>query len=280
MRTDKLASYMQKVFSYLLLSLTSVVMMLPFYWMLSTSLKDQNKIFVFPPQWIPSPIVWGNYLEVFNVIQFERYFFNSVYIAVLVTIGTCLIASLAGYAFAKIRFPWRNVMFLMLLSSMMIPGEVTVIPTFLVMAEFGFVNTHIPLIVPSILGAGGIFGVFLMRQFFITIPDDLVEAAKMDGCSPWKTFYKIMLPAATAPMSTLCIFTFLGSWNEFFDPLIYLNSDQLFTLPLGLALFTDQSGTAWHLLMAASMMATLPLLIVFFFAQRKFIEGITLTGLK
>ena len=265
---------------YLLLALGSLFMVIPFLWMLSTSLKDYTKVFLFPPQIIPEPIAWDNYVQVFQQQPFQLYFFNSLYIATLVTVGTGFLASLAGFAFAKLKFPFRNVIFLVLLSGMMIPTEVTAIPLFVGMSNVGLTNTHFPLIVPPILGAEGMFGVFLLRQFFLTIPDELMEAANIDGCAPWGTFMRIMLPLATPAIATLSIFTFLTSWNDFFNPLIYLNSQNLFTLPLALSLFTDQSGTQWNLLMAASVMATAPLLLVFFVAQKRFIEGVALTGFK
>lgn len=268
------------VLNYTLLSLVTVLMLIPFFWMVTTSLKHQTKIFLFPPQWLPSPIVWENYIEVFTRQPFHLYFFNSAYIGILVTLGTCVFAALAGYAFAKLQFPFKNTIFLILLSSMMIPTEVTAIPLFQWMSALGLVNTHFPLIVPPMLGAYGMFGVFLLRQFFITIPSDLDEAAKIDGCTPWTTFVRIMFPLCVPALATLCIFVFLHSWNEFFEPLIYLSSSELYTLPLALSLFTDQSGTEWHLLMAASVLATLPLLIVFFLAQKKFIEGVAMTGIK
>ncbi|MEK3884574.1 carbohydrate ABC transporter permease [Paenibacillus sp. PL2-23] len=266
--------------TYVLLSIVTAIVLVPFFWMVTTSLKHQSKIFLFPPQWIPRPFVWENYVEVFTRQPFHLYFFNSTYIAVLVTVGTCLFAALAGYAFAKLQFPFKNTIFLVLLSSMMIPTEVTAIPLFEWMTALQLVNTHFPLIVPPMLGAYGMFGVFLLRQFFITVPSDLDEAAKIDGCTPWTTFIRIMLPLCVPALATLCIFVFLHSWNEFFEPLIYLNSSELYTLPLALSLFTDQSGTEWHLLMAASVIATLPLLVVFFFAQKKFIEGIAMSGMK
>ncbi len=271
---------LQALPAYALLTLVSLVITVPFFWMVSTSLKDYTKVFLFPPQWIPNPIAWDNYTLVFEQQPFQLYFFNSLYIAVLVTLGTCLLASLAGFSFAKLNFPFRNTIFLVLLSGMMIPTEVTAIPLFVGMSNIGLANTHFPLIVPPIMGAEGMFGVFLLRQFFLTIPQDLVEASKIDGCSPWGTFWRVMLPLATPALATLSIFTFLTSWNDFFNPLIYLNSQNLFTLPLALSLFTDQSGTQWNLLMAASVIATAPLLIVFFVAQKRFIEGVALTGLK
>ncbi|ANE45157.1 sugar ABC transporter ATP-binding protein [Paenibacillus swuensis] len=265
---------------YAVLSIVSLIVLLPFFWMVSTSLKDFTKIFLFPPQWLPSPVRFQNYVDLFQTHPFHLYLFNSLYIAAIVTAGTCFFAALAGYAFAKIHFPFKNVIFLVLLSSMMIPTEVTTIPLFAWMSNWGLVDTHFPLIVPPMLGAGGMFGVFLCRQFYITIPSELDEAAKIDGCSPLRTFVSIMLPLATPALATLSIFTLLHSWNEFFEPLVYLNSSHLYTIPLALSLFTSESGTQWHLVMAASVVATLPLLILFFFAQKKFIEGVALTGLK
>ncbi len=266
---------------YLLLTVVSFVIIVPFLWMVTTSLKDQTKIFQFPPQWIPSPVVWSNYADVFTVQpEFLLQYWNSLYIAVLVTLGTCVVGALAGFAFAKIEFPLRNVWFLVLLSGMMIPNEVTIIPNFIWFSKLGLIDIHFQLIVPPILGAGGIFGVFLLRQFYITIPKDMDEAAEIDGCTPWQTFWRIMIPMTTPAFATLAIFTFLNSWEDFLDPLIYINSSKLFTLPIAMRLFTDTAGTAWHLLMAASVMATIPLLLVFFFAQKKFVEGVSTTGLK
>ncbi|MED4751851.1 carbohydrate ABC transporter permease [Brevibacillus choshinensis] len=266
--------------NYFVLTVVSVVMLVPFLWMLSTSLKEPSKIFVFPPELIPSPIRLENYTEVLSNTPFHLFYWNSLYIAILVTIGTVLFASIAGYAFARIPFKGRNLVFLLLLSTMMIPNEVTSIPMFLFMRFLGFINTHVPLIVLPIFGAGGIFGVFVMRQFFLGIPKELEEAAMIDGCSRWRIYWSIMLPLAKPAIATLTIFTFLTSWNDFYDPLIFLNDRELMTLPLALSLFTDEAGTAWHHLMSASVMATLPLLIVFFFAQKQFIEGVSMTGMK
>lgn len=279
--SNKTLRLLRNGITYLLLTIVSLVIIGPFLWMLTTSLKDQNKIFLFPPQWIPSPIVWSNYSDVFTTQpHFWLYYVNSLYIATLVTIGTCIVGALAGFSFAKLQFPFKNVFFLILLSGMMIPNEVTIIPNFIWFSKLGLVNNHFPLIIPPILGAGGIFGVFLLRQYYITIPKDLDEAAEIDGSTPWQTFWRIMVPMATPAFATLAIFTFLNSWEDFLDPLIYISSDRLFTLPIAMKLFTDMAGTDWHLLMAASVMATLPLLLVFFFAQKKFIEGVATTGLK
>ncbi|TVY07483.1 carbohydrate ABC transporter permease [Paenibacillus cremeus] len=265
---------------YAVLALVSVFMLIPFLWMLSTSLKEPAKVFVFPPELIPSPVRFENYLEVLRTTPFHLFYFNSFYIAVLVTVGTVLFSSLAGYSFGKIPFKGRNVVFLLLLSTMMIPNEVTAIPMFLFMRDLRLINTHVPLIILPIFAAGGVFGVFVMRQFFLGVPKELEEAAMIDGCSRFRIYWNIMLPLAKPAIATLTIFTFLTSWNDFFDPLIFLSARKLMTLPLALSLFTDEAGTAWHLLMSASVMATLPLLLVFFFAQKQFIEGVSMTGLK
>lgn len=270
-----------KFLSYLFLSIVTLIIIAPFYWMVATSLKESTKVFEFPPQLIPKPVVFQNYVELFKFQpNFPMYYFNSLYIAVLVTLGTAIVASLAGYAFAKINFPFRGTIFIILLSSMMIPTEATAIPLFNWMSELKWTNTHLPLIIPPILGSGGMFGLFMMRQYFITIPNDMDEAAKIDGCNQWQIFYKIMLPMAGPALGSLSLITFLANWNEFFTPLIFLSSDKLYTLPLGLSMFTDQAGTQWNLVMTASVIATIPLLLVFFFAQKQFIESIALSGIK
>ncbi|SCY58806.1 carbohydrate ABC transporter membrane protein 2, CUT1 family [Paenibacillus polysaccharolyticus] len=266
--------------TYLVLTVVSLIMIVPLIWMVSTSLKEPQSIFTYPPQWIPDSLQFQNYIDVFRLIPFHRFYRNSVYISALVVLGTVFFSSLAGYAFAKIPFKGRNVVFLILLSAMMIPHEVTAIPMFLFMRQLGWIDTHLPLILLPIFGAGGVFGIFVMRQFFITVPIELEEAAMIDGCSRFRIYWQIMLPLAKPGMATLTIFTFVTSWNEFFDPLIFINSRELMTLPLGLSLFTDEVGTAWQYLMSATVMATVPLLIVFFLAQRRFIEGVAMTGLK
>ncbi|MCM3112440.1 carbohydrate ABC transporter permease [Lederbergia lenta] len=269
---------LSRISFYSILTVVSLIMIVPFIWMINTSFKDSTKIFSF--QFIPSPFRWENYVEVLRSTPFHLFYFNSIYIAVLVTIGTIFLGSLAGYAFAKLQFRGSSFMFLCLLSTMMIPVEVITIPLFLFMRDLGLINTHIPLIVIPILGPAGVFGVFVMRQFFLLVPKELEEAAKLDGCSYFRIYWNIMLPLAKPAVATLTIFTFLTSWNEFYEPLIYINSKELMTLPVALALFTDEVGTRWELLMSASVMATVPLLIVFFFAQKQFIEGVAMTGGK
>ncbi|MFC4306370.1 carbohydrate ABC transporter permease [Cohnella boryungensis] len=271
---------LETVGTYAALILISVIMLVPFLWMLSTSFKEPQDIFKYPPRFIPESFNFHNYAEVFDRIPFGSFYFNSVYIALVVVIGTAFFASLAGYAFARIPFAGRNIVFLVLLSAMMIPHEVTAIPMFLFMRELNWIDTHWPLVLLPIFGAGGVFGIFVMRQFFITVPKELEEAAMIDGCSRFRIYAQIMLPIAKPGIATLTIFTFVTNWNEFFDPLIFINTRDLMTLPIGLSLFTDEVGTSWHHLMSATVMATVPLLIVFFMAQRQFIEGVAMTGLK
>jgi len=260
--------------------IVSAVVILPYLWMIATSLKTPSKIFVSPPQWIPNPVRWENFMEVFKQNNYALYLWNSFKVSSLTTLGTIVVASMAGYALAKIRFPGSNFFFLLFLSAMMLPVEVISIPTFLGLAKFNLTNSHFALIVPQIFGMGGAFGVFLMRQFFITVPDELIEAAKIDGCTNTHTFVRIILPMASSTIASLVIYTFFTSWNDFFLPLIYLSDTKLYTSTLALSLFADEVGVSWNLVMAASIVSTLPLLIVFFSAQKKFIESLAMSGIK
>lgn len=265
------------IIRYLILIAIISLMIIPLIWMLLTSLKEPSKVFT---QFIPNPIRWANYSEMLSSVSFLKQYWNSIYIAVVVTLFVLLFSSMAGYAFARIKFPGSGVMFILLLSVMMIPPEVTIIPLFLLMKEFNLINTHFPLIILPIFGGSGAFGVFLMRQFFLTIPKELEEAAVIDGCSRFTIYWRIMLPLAVPSLATLTIFTFLTNWDEFLYPLIFINSRDLMTLPVGLALLTDEAGTAWHHLMSATTLVTIPLLVIFFFAQKRFIEGLTAGSIK
>lgn len=281
MKVNKRKKYIGLFFRHLLLIALAILFLFPFIWMLSSSFKSITKVFEFPPSLIPSPFMPENYIRLFEVQpHFPLYYWNSLYIAVLVTAGTAIIASLAGYAFAKIKFPFAGPIFLVLLCGMMIPTEVTAIPLFEWFTKLGMVNTHLPLILPAIFSSGSTFGMFLMRQHYLSIPTEIIEAAKIDGCSQPRIFFTIMFPMSTSAISALCIMTFLNRWNEFFEPLIYLNSSKLYTLPLALSMFADGNGTEWTLIMAASVLATLPLLIVYFIGQRKFIDSIAMSGIK
>jgi multiple sugar transport system permease protein len=252
-------------------------MAFPFAWMILTSFKDSSQAFVIPPQWIPNPWAWENYPASLQALPFGLAYFNSLYISIVVVSCTLLTASMAAYAFAKINFPGRELVFLLFLATMMVPGQVTIIPLFLIMKALGWVDTHLAIIVPPALFSA--FAVFMLRQFIRGIPRDLEEAAMIDGCNRWRTYWQIILPLLVPAMSALGIFLFLGSWNNFFVPLIFLNSPDLFTVPLMLNQFRGQYTVDWTLLMAGSAIAVLPVLIVYMIGQRKIIEGITLTGL-
>lgn len=265
---------------YIIMTIVSLLVLFPYYWMVCTSLKTPAKIFVSPPQWWPDPIRWENYTELFTMSNYGVYLWNSLKVAALTTLGTVVVSALAAYALAKIRFPGRNFFFILFLSAMMLPVEVLTVPTFLGLAQFRLTDSHFALIVPQIFGMGGAFGIFMMRQYFITVPDELIEAAKIDGCAQTRTFVRIVLPMASSTIASLVIYTFFNSWNDYFLPLIYLNSSEKYTSTLALSLFSNEVGTTWNLVMAASVISTLPLLIVFFCAQKKFIESLAMSGIK
>ena len=257
----------------------AILMMLPFVWLISCSLKTPAQLWLFPPRWIPNPIQWENFSKALTVLPFGRYTINTLTITIPVMIGTVLTASLGGYGFARLDFPGRNFWFMVFLATLMLPGVVTMIPIFVLFSKIGWVNTFKPLIIPPIMG-GGAFNVFLFRQFFRTIPDELSSAAKIDGCNEFDIYWRIIMPLAKPAVTTVAIFTFLGTWNDFMGPLIYLNSDSLKTIALGLAGFQGLYSTHWELLMAASLVMTIPPVILFFAAQQYFVEGIVMTGMK
>jgi len=237
------------------------------------------QIFTFPPEWIPRPFEWSNYKDALTVVPFFKYFLNTMLIELFVITGIVITSSLAGYSFARLKWPFRNIMFGLVLSTLMMPYAVTLIPTFMLWKSLGAINTYLPLIVPAWFG-GGAFNIFLLRQFFNTIPRDLDEAAYMDGANPLIVLWRIMLPLSKPALIVVTIFAFIGTWNDFLGPLIYLSSDEKFTLALGLASFRGLYNAQWGYLMAASSAVVAPIIVLFFFGQRYFIEGITLTGIK
>ncbi len=253
-------------------------MLVPFLWMVATSLKTDQKVFTIPVTWIPDPIVWKNYLKAWEVADFDRYLFNSAFVTTSVVAISLLFNSMAGYAFAKFEFKWREPLFLLLLSTMMIPGQVTMIPVYLILKKLGFLGTYYGLILPGLASA---FGIFIMRQFLQAIPKDLMEAARIDGAGEFKIFFQIVIPLCKPAISALGIFTFVGSWNDFLFPLLVVDNDSLKTLPLAIAsLAAGQYVQSWPILMAAASFVTIPVIFVFFLGQRYIIEGITMTGLK
>ncbi len=249
----------------------------PFLWMVLTSFKDLGDILVYPPKWIPDRFIIDNFLSAFQAAPFGRYYANSMFVASAVAAGQLVTCSMAAYAFARLEFRGRDVLFYIFLGTMMIPGQVVMIPTFMVLYWLGWVDSYAALIVPGLASA---FGTFLLRQFFLTIPRDLEDAARIDGCSRWGALWRIILPLSKPALATLAVFTFMGVFNDFLWPLIVVSSEEMRTVQLGLAIFRDRYQTDWGQLMAASVVATLPILTVFFFAQKYFIRGITLSGLK
>ena len=255
----------------------AVLMVLPFIWMLTTSLKSQAAALQIPPQWIPRPLVWRNYPDVLANIRFGRYFVNTGVVAVGRVLGQLITCSMAAYAFARLTFPGRDKLFALYLAALMVPFQVYMIPDFILMKYLGWLNTFQAIIVPGIFSA---FGVFLLRQSFSMIPRELEEAAVLDGANPPWILWKVILPLSGPALATLTIFTFLGSWNDLLWPLIVTRTDDMRVLSVALALLQGQYQTNWPWLMAGSVMATLPVVAVFLFAQRSFIEGIAMTGLK
>ena len=268
-----------KVSLYLIYAFIGVIFFLPFLWMLSTSLKAGGEIFVYPPKFIPTEPRWENYAEAVRAIPFLAYFRNSVFITVMAIIGTVLSSSFVAYAFAKLKWKARDKVFFIVLFTAMFPMQVTMIPVFILYKNLGWLDSFKPLIIPYFFG-GGAFNIFLMRQFFLTIPESLSEAARMDGCSEFGTYWSILLPLTKPAMITIALFTFLLTWNDFMGPLIFLSTKEKGTLALGLAMFVGQHATEWHLLMALSVLILIPIVIIFIFSQRYFVEGITMTGMK
>lgn len=263
---------------YLGLTLASLLFMLPFFWVVTTSLKTLGDAFLYPPQWIPNPPQWSNYVEALRRHPFDRFFLNSSIITGLDIVGRLISCSLIAFSFARLRWYGRDVMFIAMLSLMMLPNQVTMIPQFIVFKEFGWIDSFLPLIVPTFFGHP--FYVFLLRQFFMGIPRELDDAARIDGASSLGILTRIILPLSKPALATVAIFTFQWSWNEFLLPLIYIHSRTRYTVALGLLGFQDEFGTQWTLLMAAALVTMLPVLLVFFFAQKYFIQGIAFTGLK
>lgn len=268
-----------RVTSVILLTIAAIFMIMPLIWMFSTSLRPSSQSYQLPPQWLPTEFRVENYAAVFESnVPFESLFLNSLKITLAVTLGQLFTCSLAGYAFARLRFPGRNVLFILLLASLMVPAQVTVIPIFLIMRSLQLIDNHLSIILPGLVSA---FGVFLMRQFFLTLPQELIDAAKIDGAGPWRIFLRIALPLAGPSLAALGIITFNATWNSYFYPLIFLSSWGNMTLPQGIALLTGymQSGNP-SVVMAAVTMAIIPVLIVFLIAQRWIVEALTQTGLK
>lgn len=278
LRSKSFSQTATRIIVYVILFAGAFVLMVPFAWMVSTSLKRPGAVFKFPPEWIPKPVVWTNYPRAWNYLPFNLFLQNTLIITAITVVGATLSSAIVGYSFARLRWIGRDAMFMIVLATMMLPYHVTMIPVFAIWKRLGFVDTFVPLIVPAFFG--GAFNVFLMRQFFMTIPLELDDAAKIDGCGVLGIFWRIIIPLSKPVVGTVAIFQFLFRWNDFMAPLIYLNTTKKYTLALGLQLFRGQYNTEWELLMAASVIVMLPVLIIYFFAQRYFVQGIVFTGIK
>jgi multiple sugar transport system permease protein len=274
------AKVLGRVVLYVVLVVVAGVFLLPFVWMISGAFKDPSQILTIPPVWIPHPPTLKNYQQAFSLVPVPRYYLNSAIIAVVATLGTLFSSCVVGYAFARLPAKGKNVWFVIALSTMMVPFQVTLFPQYALYFKLGWVNTYLPLMVPPFLGVGGALFIFLMRQFFLSIPNELEEAAVIDGCSTIGVFWRIMLPLSRTAMVTVVIFQFVFTWNDFFGPLIYLTNSNMFTLPLGIATFQSAYGTEVGPLLALSLLAIIPILILFFIGQKTFVQGIATTGLK
>jgi len=273
---------MLQVLVYVLLLVCVAVVMIPFFWMISTSLKSPSELFVHPPQWMPKPPQWHNYKNAWTALPFNRFLFNTVFMTVLAMFAEILTAAIVAYGFARFRFPGRNVLFILLLSTMMLPGILTLIPKFIMWKSVDRIDTFTPLTVAAWFVWGPSF-VFLLRQFFLTIPRDIEEAAVLDGASVPRIFWDIMLPLVRPALLAIAVLSFQGNWNNFEGPLIYLNTMEKYPMVLGLQFFgasLSREAPQWHLMMAMSAMMAAPILLLFFVAQKYFIEGLTVGAVK
>jgi ABC-type glycerol-3-phosphate transport system permease component len=262
---------------YLVLAITSILMLVPFYWSVVTSFKLEQFVFTNPPQWWPNPLTLHNYLSVLTNIPFPRYFANSVFVALATTLGHVFFDTLAAYAFAKLTFPGRDRIFFIMLLALMVPFQVNLIPLYRIMAILHWTDSYAALIVPNLTS---IFGIFLMRQFLLSIPNEMLDAARIDGCGEFGVFSRVVLPLALPGVATLVIFTFMNTWNDFLWPRIVLNSETLFTLPVGLAQLQMKNTSNQAQIMAGTVLTALPMILVFLFMQRQFIEGMTAGAVK
>jgi multiple sugar transport system permease protein len=275
-----------EILKYVLLLVLAFSFLLPFIWMFTSALKDSSQVFTVPPTWIPSPALWENFYNAWTELSFNLWLYNTVVkYAIPATVGTVISSAIAAYGFARLEWRLRDILFAICLATMMVPGQVTLVPLFIVFKQLGWVNTLLPLVIPSFFG-GGAYNIFLLRQFFMTLPTELSDAARIDGANEFGILFRIVLPLAKPALTVVALFRFMGAWNDYFGPLVYLSNDKQWTLARGLerlrgsAYEVGSSRMAYPYLMAVSSIITLPILVAFFFAQRTFIEGISLTGIK
>ena len=266
---------------YIILTAGAIIALVPMAWTVSSSLKDTAHIFTFKVQWIPRPALWGNYVELFRRIPFMRYVANTVLIVLSNVVSGVLMGSIAAYAFARLRAPGKGFFFMLVISTMLLPSQVTLIPRYIIFTKLKMVDTYWPLLLPGWLG-GGAFEIFLFRQFFLSLPWELDDAARIDGCGTFRIYSNIIMPLAKPVIATIAIFNFMWSWGDLFGPLIYLNTMDKFTLALGLATLRRNANMSsrWELVMCGSVLSIIPPLVIFFLGQKYFVQGIALSGIK
>lgn len=268
----------ETIVTYIVILAGAIGLMFPFAWMLSTSLKPLDEVYSYPIIWIPSQIVFENYIDVFKKVPFARYLWNSFVLSVLGIIGNMAGSSLAAFSFARLRYPGRSFFFIMMLSTMMVPVWVTMVPTFVMFSRLGWLDTYLPILLPAYFAVP--FFTFLMRQFFLSVPVEIEDSARIDGCSSFGVFFRILMPLSVPALATVAIFSFFFYWNDLLGPLIYLRSQMKFPVAMGIASFQTEQYANFALMMAAATMAVAPMLVVFFFTQRLFIQGVVITGVK
>ena len=264
--------------TYAVLVAGALFFLTPFAWMLSTALKPDGQVFAIPPTWLPDPPMWSNFRRLVTEIPFLRYLGNTVFVTALSVAFYLSSSAVVAYGFAKIRWPGRETLFYLLLATMVLPPQVTLIPQFVLFQKLGWVGTFLPLVVPPLFGSA--FAVFLLRQFYAAIPEDISDSARIDGASEWQIFARIVLPLSRPALATAALFIFIWTWTDFLNPLIYLTDDRLYTLAIGLQQLSSTRAAAWPLLMGGSLLMSLPIIVLFFFAQKTFIEGVSTGGLK
>lgn len=272
------STFLTKLISYSVLIVGGLFTLFPFLWMISTSLKEEQYLLTFPPQLIPNPVNFQNYQDIWTLIPLAQGFLNSTFISVTGTLGVLFASSLAGFAFAKLRFPFRDRLFVVLLATLMIPGAILLVPQFILYRDLGWLGSYSPLIIPSLFGA--VYETFFFRQFFRGIPDELIDSAKIDGANWFVIYWRIVVPLSRPVFATLAVLAFMWRWNDYLGPLIYLQRPEMQTVPVLISTFQSQYITQYGLLMAASVLSILPILLVFILMQRYFVEGIAMTGLK
>ncbi len=268
---------MRKALAYTLAIGLSLLFAIPFLWSLSTALKSPEEVFAYPPKWIPDPAHWDNFSKAWTSQPFDLWVFNTLFVTLACTIGGVLSASLVAYGFARFRFKGKNALFIVMLGTMMLPSQVTMIPVFMIWRELRAIDTYWPLTAPAFLG-GGAFFIFLLRQFYMTVPKELDEAAKIDGAGYLRIWWSVLMPLSKPALATVCVFSFIQHWDDFMTPLIYLNTPEHYTVSIGLRLFQDAYGTSMELLMAAALIHAIPMIAIFFMAQKFFVKGVATTG--